>query len=96
MERNTTEALDQLVQDERFNGDTKARISDHNEAQVMLFTGHAEEQREIIRSEYGLEIEHEERGVRTGDRVATVVDPDGDDPEPVKTNESAEEAISAW
>ena len=92
----TTKALTELVNDDRFNGDTQARISGDNEAEVMLYSGHEDEQREIITNEFGLEITNESRGQMSGDTVATVVDPNGDEPEKVETTESAEELISGW
>ena len=96
MERETTDAIDALVDDPRFNDDTKARISGDNEAEVMLYNGHEDEQRKIITDEFGLEIANESYGRMSGDTVATVVDPSGDEPEKVETSESAEELISGW
>ena len=78
---NTTNALDALVSDARFDQDGAARISGHNEAEIMLFAGYEDEQREIVRDEFGLEITNEERGASSGDTIATVVDPDGNEPE---------------
>jgi len=95
-EHATTEALTLLVNDDRFNGDTNARISGDNEATVMLYSGHEDEQREIIKDEFGLAIDNEQYGVASGDTIATVVDPNGDDPEAVDTNMDADEAISMF
>jgi len=93
---NTTDAIDTLVDDPRFDQDCATSVVDHNTAQVMLFAGYEDEQREIIRDEFGLEIESESRGAGSGDRVATVVDPDGDDPEAVDVEMDASDAIEMF
>ena len=92
----TTDVIEALVNDPRFNDETKARISGDNEAEVMLYSGHEDEQREIITEEFGLEITNESRGQMTGDTVATVVDPNGEKVEKVATDMSAEDAISMF
>ena len=93
---NTTDAIDAIVDDDRFNADTNVRVCDHNKAQLMLYAGYEDQQREIIRDEFGLEIESEERGAASGNTVTVVVDPDGDDPESVDTELSASGAIKMF
>jgi len=75
---NTTDAIDAIVNDDRFNDDTRARVCDHNKAQLVLYAGYEDQQREIIRDEFGLDIESEQRGAASGNTVTVVVDPDGD------------------
>ena len=87
LDYNTTDAIDALVADDRFNADTNARVCDHNKAQIMLYAGYEDQQREIIRDEFGLEIESEQRGAASGNTVTVVVDPNGEEPEAPETTE---------
>jgi hypothetical protein len=93
---NTTDAIDTLVSDPRFDQDCATSVVDHNTAQVMLFAGYEDEQREIIRGEFGLEITDEQRGAGSGDTVATVVDPEGDEPDSVDVEMDASDAIGMF
>jgi hypothetical protein len=78
---NSTEALDELLTDKRFEGDVKPRLSDHNEARLTLFANHVAEMESIITDEFGLELVEKSRGSASGDWIATVIDPDGEEPE---------------
>jgi len=94
MEHQSTNALDELLSDDRFNQEVSARLVDDNTADVPLFGGYEAEAREAITEEFGLEITDEEQ--MSGVRFATVVDPDGDDSESIDTDMNADEAISMF
>jgi len=94
MNHNSTDALDALLNDDRFNQEISARLTDDNTADVPLFGGYEAEAREAITEEFGLEIADEVQ--MSGVRFATVVDPDGDESESVDTDMNADEAISMF
>ena len=93
---NTTDKINAIVDDDRFNADTNARVCDHNKAQLMLYAGYEDQQREIIRDEFGLKIESQERGAASGNTVTVVVDPDGDDPNDVDVEMDPSDAIEMF
>jgi len=94
MNHNSTDALDALLNDDRFNQEVSARLTDDNTADVPLFSDYEAEAREAITEEHGLEIMDEQQ--MSGVRFATVVDPEGKDSESVDTDMNADEAISMF